>query len=237
MIDNAFNKSVDYYDSWIRKALPCYDELFSVAVESIPFPEDKKLDILDLGAGTGLFSWLIFKRYRKANFTLIDVADKMMAVAQKRFSEFGHQFSYIISDYREVLPEPPSDLIVSSMSIHHLNDDEKQKLFRKIFLNLKPGGAFINVDQIKGPSDYFQELYWSTWLKKVRQAGANEQQIQESIQRRKEFDRDATMEDQLNWMRSAGFREVDCLYHHYFVGVFFAQKSGTSDDGSKKAEA
>jgi tRNA (cmo5U34)-methyltransferase len=224
MIDDAFNKSVDYYDAWIRKALPCYDELFSVAVESIPFPDDKKLDILDLGAGTGLYSWHILQRYREANFTLVDVADKMLAVAEKRFADFGRQFSYMISDYREALPESPSDLIVSSLSIHHLNNDEKQKLFMDIFSNLKPGGAFINVDQIKGPSDQFQELYWSTWLKKVRRAGASEQQIQESILRRKAFDRDATMEDQLHGLRNAGFNKVDCLYHHYFVGVFFAQK-------------
>jgi tRNA (cmo5U34)-methyltransferase len=224
MIDDAFNKSVDYYDAWIQKALPCYEELFSVAVESIPFPHTEALDILDLGAGTGLFSQLIFQKYRKANFTLIDIAEKMMAVAEKRFSDSGPRFSYIISDYREALPKSRSDLVVSSLSIHHLNDDEKQNLFRKIYLNLTPGGAFINVDQIKGPSDYFQELYWSTWLKKVRRDGANEQLIQDSIQRRKEFDRDATMADQLNWLRNAGFDKVDCLYHHYFVGVFFAQK-------------
>jgi tRNA (cmo5U34)-methyltransferase len=224
MIDNAFNKSADYYDSWIRKALPCYDELFSVAVESIPFPDDKKLDILDLGAGTGLFSWLIFQRYRKSNFTLIDVAEKMIAVAQKRFSGFGFQFSYVIGDYREALPESRHDLIVSSLSIHHLEDDEKQHLFKQIYLNLKPGGAFINVDQIKAPSDYFQEVYWSTWLKKVRRSGASEQQVQESIQRRQSFDKDSTMEDQLSWLRNAGFKAVDCLYHYYFVGVFYAQK-------------
>jgi tRNA (cmo5U34)-methyltransferase len=224
MIDDAFNKSVDYYDVWIRKALPCYDELFSVAVECIPFPDDKKLDILDLGAGTGLFSWHILQRYRRSDFTLVDVAEKMLAVAENRFADFGGQFSYVIRDYREALPESQFDLIVSSLSIHHLNDEEKQKLFTNIFSNLKPGGAFINVDQIKSPNDHFQELYWSTWLKKVRRAGASEQKIRESIQRRKTFDRDATMEDQLHWLRDAGFDKVDCLYHHYFVGVFIAQK-------------
>ena len=148
----------------------------------------------------------------------------MLAVAEKRFADFGRQFSYVNGDFREALTESPSDLIVSSMSIHHLNNDEKRRLFTEIFSNLKTGGAFINVDQIKAPSDYFHELYWSTWLKNVRRAGASEKQIDESIQRRKAFDRDATMEDQLHWLRGAGFHEVDCLYHHYFVGVFFARK-------------
>jgi tRNA (cmo5U34)-methyltransferase len=223
-IDDAFNNSVEYYDIWIRKALPCYDELFSVATECIPFSFSEELNILDLGAGTGLFSWHIFQSYPNANFTLIDVADKMLAIAKKRFADSGRQFSFITNDYRKALPKSQSDLIISSLSIHHLNDDEKQRLFKDIYLILKPGGAFINVDQIKAPGDYFQELYWSTWLKKVRQAGASEQQIHESIRRRKEFDEDSTMADQLNWLRNAGFEKVDCLYHHYFVGVFVAQK-------------
>lgn len=237
MIDDAFNNSVDYYDDWIQKALPCYDELFSVAVESIPFAFDDKLNILDLGAGTGLFSRHVFQSYNNSTFTLIDIADEMLSKAKKRFADSESQFSYIISDYRKTLPQSQTDLIISSLSIHHLDNDEKQKLFNEIYFNLKPGGVFINVDQIKAPNDHFQKYYWSTWLKKVRQTGASEQQIQASIQRRRDFDKDSTMEDQLNWLRNAGFERVDCFYHHYFIGVFFAQKSGTSDDGSKKAEA
>ena len=38
------------------------------------------------------------------------------------------------------------------------------------------------------------------------------------------------MKDQLHWLRDAGFNEVDCLYHHYFVGVFFAKKAGAQDE-------
>ena len=223
-IDDAFNKSVDYYDNWVRKALPCYDELFSVAVESIPFAPTEKLTVLDLGAGTGLFSWHVFQRFNTSHFTLIDVADKMLDVAKTRFAGYDRQFSYMASDYRDALPASIYDLVISSLSIHHLNDDEKQKLFKEIFLKLNPNGVFINVDQIKAPSKHLQTLYWSTWLKKVRQTGASEAQIQESILRRTEFDKDSTLADQLSWLKNAGFEEVDCFYHHYFLGVFFAQK-------------
>jgi tRNA (cmo5U34)-methyltransferase len=228
MIDDAFNKSVDYYDTWIRKALPCYDELFSVATECIPFGFEERLDVLDLGAGTGSYSRHILQRYPNARFTLVDVADKMLAIAKKRFAGFEDQFSFITGDYRETWPDRPFDLVVSSLSIHHLEDDEKQRLFKKIWASIKPGGAFINVDQIKAPDEYFHELYGSTWLKQVRQNGASEQQIQASIQRRKDFDKDSTLGDQLNWLKDAGFENADCLYHHYFVGVFLALKFETS---------
>jgi len=223
-IDKAFNESVASYDNWVQKALPCYDELFKVAVECIPFPVEKDLAILDLGAGTGLFSAHLLERYRNSHFTLLDVAERMLEKAKERFAKSCHQFSYVIGDYRTTLPDGQFDLIISSLSIHHLVDTDKQNLFRKLFLLLNPGGVFINVDQIKAPSEHFQEHYWSTWLDKVRGSGADEEQIEQSIRRRQEFDHDATMADQLTWLRDSGFERVDCLYHHYFIGLFFAQK-------------
>ena len=39
-IDEAFNKTVQYYDDWIRKAIPGYSDLFTVAKELIPFAPD-----------------------------------------------------------------------------------------------------------------------------------------------------------------------------------------------------
>jgi tRNA (cmo5U34)-methyltransferase len=57
----------------------------------------------------------------------------------------------------------------------------------------------------------------------VRQAGAPEDRIEASIRRRLEFDRDASLDEQLSWMRAAGF-EADCIYKHYFVAVLLGLK-------------
>ena len=80
-------------------------------------------------------------------------------------------------------------MVISSLAVHHLEDADKQSLFQRIFTALHPGGAFINVDQIKGKPP-FDQLYWETWLASVRSAGASEDKIQASIKRRREFDRD-----------------------------------------------
>jgi tRNA (cmo5U34)-methyltransferase len=225
-IDDAFNQSVAYYDSWVRNAIPCYDELFAVALENIPSAPDTRLRVLDLGAGTGLFSWQVWQKYPNAAFILIDMADQMLETAKGRFAGFEKQFEYVVDDYRRGLPSAGHDLIISSLSIHHLADAEKRTLFAEVHRSLKPGGIFINIDQIKGPSRHFQKLYWDIWLRRVRGTDASQEQIEQSIQRRSQLDQDATMADQIDWLREAGFARVDCLYHHYFVGVFFAQKQG-----------
>jgi tRNA (cmo5U34)-methyltransferase len=85
-------------------------------------------------------------------------------------------------------------------------------------------GVFINVDQIRGPTPSLQELYWTKWLEKVREKEAAEEKISESIQRRMTYDKDALLTDQLQWLKDAGFANVDCVYKNYFIGVFVATK-------------
>jgi tRNA (cmo5U34)-methyltransferase len=223
-IDKAFNDSIEYYDEWVRKALPNYNDIFGTALELIPYPQGSEVHVLDLGAGTGLFSMHVLEKYPKASFVLCDLADKMMGVAKDRFSKNPGQFSYIIGDYRTIELSQDFDLVISSLSIHHLEDEEKKELFRKIHGLLRKTGVFINIDQIRGETLLLQELYWNHWLDQVRKAGASEEQIRESINRRTTYDRDASLFDQLQWLKDAGFNHADCVYKNFFIGVFLASR-------------
>ncbi len=223
-IDQAFNASIDYYDDWMKKALPNYEDIYKTAQELIPFAPTAPIDVLDLGAGTGLFSKHVWEKYPQARFLLYDLADKMLDVAKERFSSSPQQFEFVIGDYRTLQVPHQFDLVVSSLSIHHLTDDEKRKLFRDIYSVLREPGVFINIDQIRGATTYLQDLYWNRWLEQVRQREPSEKRIQESIDRRVTYDRDALLEDQLRWLTEASFVNVDCVYKNYFIGVFLAMK-------------
>jgi tRNA (cmo5U34)-methyltransferase len=223
-VDQAFNQSAEYYDAWMRKALMGYDALYGTAVRLPSFETQAAFDVLDLGAGTGLFSAHIHERYPNARFTLFDLAGQMLAVAQERFRAYPGQFRYVTGDLRRLPDLGAFDLVVSSMAIHHLEHAEKQALFRKVYDLLRSPGVFINLDQIKGPSPALQQFYWESWLEHVHKQGAPEEQIQASIQRRKTYDKDAPLSDQLDWLCEAGFQNVDCVYKSVFVGLFYGTK-------------
>jgi len=223
-VGKAFDDSVEYYDRWMKIALPRYDELFSIAVDLIPFESDQTITVLDLGAGTGLFSYHVWKKFSNGKFTLYDIASKMLDVARLRFQGLSGEFLFEEIDHRNLKGLQQFDVVVSSLSIHHLDQDEKRKFFSAIQRVLREGGVFINVDQIKGPTKLLRELYWSNWLDHVRGQDASEEQIQASIERRKAYDKDDLLVDQLRWLADAGFSQVDLIYKHYFMGVFFAQK-------------
>ncbi len=223
-VGQAFDRSVAYYDNWIRTALPGYDAIFAAALDMLPFSNDAPLRVLDLGAGTGLFSQHVVGEFPLAHFTLYDLAPKMLALAAERFRECAGQFEFVEKDFRLLASAEMFDVVISSLSIHHLTANEKRQLFAAIFRSVRTGGVFVNVDQIKAPSPEMQQFYWERWLADVRAKGADEAQIQASIQRRTDYDQDDTLIHQLSWLSDAGFASVDCVYKDFFMGVFYARK-------------
>ena len=221
-VEQAFSEVASEYDTWVKQALPAYDELFSTAVEIIPFDPDRAIAVADLGAGSGLFAAHMQAVYPKASFTLVDASSDMLDLARKRFQDTTEPLTFVKQRLEDFSEPEKFDVVISSLAIHHLEDSDKRSLFKRVFAALLPGGVFINVDQIKGRPP-FDRLYWETWLAKIRAAGASENQIQASIKRRREFDRDASLSDQLIWLRQAGFA-AECIYKHYFVAVFLAIK-------------
>ena len=228
-IEGAFNRVSNRYDRWVRNAIPCYDELFSTAIELIPFPDGAPLRVLDLGAGTGLLAERVLRRYAEAHFVLYDVSPEMLEIAKTRFRRLAERFEFRLEDFLRISGEACFELVISSLAIHHLSDPDKRTLFGLIHRALIPGGVFINVDQIKAPTEPLRRLYWDSWLERVRATDAEEPEIQEAIQRRTRHDQDASLPDQLSWMAQAGFSDVDCIYKIYFLGVLIGTKPAAPD--------
>jgi len=61
--------------------------------------------------------------------------------------------------------------------------------------------------------------YFGTW-----RAGASEEEIRAGIEKRIAFDKDALLDDQLLWLREAGFTDVDGVYRNSEMGLFLGVK-------------
>jgi tRNA (cmo5U34)-methyltransferase len=158
--------------------------------------------ILDLGAGTGLYAALVRERLPAAQMHLVDISEAMLAKARERFAGDGRVTF------------------------------AKRALFTRIREVLKPGGVFVNADQVLGRTPELEARYKALWLEQVRALGATEEQIRDSLFRQQE-DRCATVDDQLAWMREAGFQDVDCWFKNGRFAVMAGLKPDRYD-GSKR---
>ena len=210
----VFDATAATYDRDRMKLIPGHEAFYAAALELIP---TDAMSIAELGAGSGLFSIMLRAAFPEAHLTLIDFSEKMLELAKERLGD-DSRVTFTLTDYT-IDPLPRNcDAIVSSLSIHHLEDERKRTLLRSILEALKPGGLFVNADHIAGPNAELEEVYQLRWLADVRALGATEQQISDSLYRQQE-DRRSPVAAQLAWMREAGFADVDCWYKYSSFAV------------------
>lgn len=221
-VKEAFNAAADRYDAKRRGFIPCFDDFYQTAVEQIPFESRDEFQVLDLGAGTGLFSALVRAVYPRARLALIDFAEEMLNRARERFAGDA-LVSFIAGDYSAgELPGGP-EVIMSALSIHHLEDADKRLLFRRIFAALKPGGIFINADLVLGSTPRCEAHCQAVWVAKMKALGVSDEDFAGWSARGAE-DRLAPLEPQLAWLREAGFEDVECFYRYYNFAVFAGRR-------------
>lgn len=187
-------------------------------IATIPFQPDKKIDIIDLSCGTGAISHTIQQQYTQAKFTLVDIAENMLKIAEQKL---GKSCAYINSDFNSFNFDKQYDVIVSSLALHHLEiDSDKQLFYNKIYKALKDGGVFINGDVIKAQTDKLQNTFIEKWVVYMSRS-VDIQEINEKwLSNYYAEDRLISLMNHLEMSKNAGFKDIDVVWKYYGFSVY-----------------
>ena len=141
----------------------------------------------------------------------------MLSRASERLRKFNPQL--VVQTLTQSLPAGPFDAVVSALAIHHLSDDEKRALYRAILDVLRPGGIFINAEQVAAPTKRLQNLFESVHLDQSRGLGSSDSEIAGAVERMS-YDRCAALSDQITWLKQLGYEDVECFYRSFRFAVF-----------------
>ena len=220
-IKEQFNSVSKKYDSQRKFLIPCLNDFYTSCIPIISTLNGAKR-VLDIGAGTGLFSQFIFQHRNDLHFTLTDISTDMLYVAKERFAGLSN-FEFSEYDFSAGPIHQKYDLIISALAIHHLDDQQKSVLYDYVFKALNEGGAFINADQVEGRTPYFDSFYKSNWKQTVNDSGLDKDAIDSAFERIK-LDKFGKLETQLQMLEKSGFVEVDCIYKSNNFAVMAAIK-------------
>lgn len=175
-----FHFKPDDYLELMRSEVPAYELLQNEVIEAAD-GLSPLARVLELGTGSGETSRRLLERYPEARLTGIDASEGMLAAAG-RVLPMERVDALHVGDIAEPLPEGPFDLVVSALTIHHLDGSGKAELFGRIARVLRPGGRFVMGDVVvpADPADAITPLT-------------------------PDYDMPDETEDLLGWLSEAGF--------------------------------
>jgi len=181
---------------------------------------------LDLGCGAGAMSQLVLGSHPGSEGVLVDFSEPMLERAGVELAGYAERWQAVSVDlndsaWPDALPAGRYDAVVSALAIHHLPPERKRTLFAELLALLEPGGLFVNMDYvaIDGPlRGLFDEEMLAAAVRAERESGGT--RCEHELDLEDDDDRPDTVEDQLRWLRDAGFEQVEVHFKWAEAAVY-----------------
>jgi tRNA (cmo5U34)-methyltransferase len=136
------------YLALMRAEVPEYERLQD---ETVAATGSEVQRVLELGTGTGETTRRILKRHPAAVVVGIDASGEMLDHARVTLPD--DRADLRVARLQDPLPHGPFDVVVSVLTVHHLDGAGKAELFDRVARQLAPGGRFGDVVVPQDPAD------------------------------------------------------------------------------------
>jgi len=219
-IKEHFETEAKEFDEIIIKLIPYYNEMVQALVDTICFDKDLPIRVIDLGCGTGTIAKAISDKFPNSKIVCLDIASNMIDIAKLKLSAHNNS-DFITGDFSHIDFKDKFDVVVSSLALHHLeNDNDKIKFYSKIYDILVDSGQFINADVVLASTDYQQIINMNRWIEYMGKTVSMDEILNNWIPKYKSEDKPAKLVDQIKWLENIGFKSVDVFWKYYNFSVY-----------------
>lgn len=229
MAENWTEDDSETYRGLSRYAVPEREQQLAAAVALVA-ASPAEGPVLDLCCGEGLLTAALLATLPGQRVLAYDGSPSMLATTAGRAAAPDRLTTRRIAleqrDWRRF--EAPLRAVVSSLAIHHLDGTGKRQLFQDLQAALAPGGVFVLADVIRPARPVGEAIAAELWDAAVRQrAQALDGTLAgfEAFEAARwnhfrhggadEIDKPSTLLEQLDWLRTAGFTDLDL---HWMTG-------------------
>lgn len=212
------------FDDMLNRSVPFYKEMLSLTT-AFSLNYLKKGDhVYDLGCSTAstLISIANDSKY-DLKLTGIDNSDAMLTRAKRKSKAFGHKIDFINDDIFNVKLKR-SKVIISNYTLQFIRPLQREKLVKKIYKSLKPGGIFIFSEKVISEDKVLNKQFIDKYYDFKKEQGYSEFEISQKREALENVLIPYTYEENKKMILESGFKEFDCLFKWVNFGTFIAIK-------------
>jgi tRNA (cmo5U34)-methyltransferase len=220
--------SSKFIEQWAAKGgwqAPIREVQTAMVLRMIPHPVDAAIRILDIGAGYGALAAAVLNDRPNATAVCLDASEAMLDLGRERNSNLRDRLSFIKAtletvDWLKSVNET-FDAVISSRALHHFTENQRRRfIFKEVFGLVREGGCFINADNVRAITQSLGDRYRSArdeYLDGfVRQSSGGQTNLAEVRAAAPSTyhgpHNNGYLEEELAWLREAGFEDVDCFW-------------------------
>ncbi len=206
-----FTVRLEEYDEHMINCVEGCREGYIKMAELVP-QNAKRL--LDLGCGTGLELYEIFKRIPDMEVTGVDLTAAMLQRLREKYPD--KKLNLICGDYFKVPFGRDFDCAISFQTMHHFKKDKKAELYKKIYSALADKGVYIECDYMVLTQQ--EEDLWFAENDRIRkEQGIGEDEFYH-------YDTPCTIDNQIALFKGAGFKDVKMTFRQENTTMLIARK-------------
>jgi SAM-dependent methyltransferase len=172
--------------------------------------------VLDVGCGHSVVAERILREIVGTTVVGVDGSPPMLEMARERLAPYAGRFTLAHASFETMTPGDlaggPFDAAIAVQSIHNTSDEGKQRTLASVRAVLAPGGLFLLLDRIRLATPALFGVYRALW--DAVGASYNNQQnegatfAEHDTLRASRGDQPGSLEQNLLWLREAGFAQV-----------------------------
>jgi SAM-dependent methyltransferase len=229
--ENAWSKtwgSRDFVESWAAKGgwqAPIRQAQVAMVLRMIPHPSEAPIRLLDIGAGYGALAAEVLRDRPNAMAICLDASAAMLKLGEERNPELMPRMRFVRASLESpgwlTAVDGTFDAVISSRALHHFTENQRRRfIFKEVFSLVRPGGCFINADNVRAPTAGLTERYKKArdeYLDSfVREASGGKTTLAAAKAAAPSTyhgpHNNGYLDEELQWLREAGFVDVDCFW-------------------------
>lgn len=215
---------VTEYDARIRTFIPNYDEMLEAAANMMRLVKESCPLIVDLGIGTGALSYSCLKIKPRAKIYGIDSDRSMLGLAWWRFVKISRRMHEMIETDFLRASLPRCHAVIASLALHHIaSRATKQKLYKRCYHALHPGGIMVNADCCPVQNPQLAQLGQRAWQDHLEQYYSS-QKARGFFKAWAKEDTYFPLAEETAMMRAAGFK-VEVVWRRAPMAVVVGMKT------------